>query len=185
MSAPEATTSPQMSGPKTKPIERTPFDWWRAKGSKWPLVCLAATMSGWDPRCEDGTMITEAGYDDALACANALVEQCRAEAGKAQDSTAGRRVFVLVHSSDMQAIVVVKPGLADAQALLLSVRGGELAAEQRTQAVATDLWSRCLWPKGDARQALQDEYPLAYIDAYPNAYFRSLGVDGVDVRKRQ
>lgn len=178
--ATEAATDPPVD------IFMPPLDWQRRKRTKWPLACLAASLAGWDPRCDEDFTVSEAEYDAAVAAAAAKFEECRLAAGKLPDPGSARRVFVLAHGSDMGGVVCAKPSVAEATGLLRQLRDREVPPEMSEMQLMEAMWQRCLWPPagGPERQRMIDERPLDYGVSYPNAYMRSLGLSSEDVRRR-
>lgn len=164
-------------------ISTTPLAWYRTKGTKWPLTCLAASIAGWDPQQSDEATITSEEYDLAVKRAEQLLEDCRTKAASLPDSTAARRVFVLTHPTQMMGVVAYKPSVAEATQLLIDERE-DGAPHIRIAARAAALWNRVLWPAGPEVQRLMDDLPIAYGVAYPNAYMQSLGLSMEDVRKK-
>lgn len=179
----DATPTPSSPAPE---IFLTPIDWYRAKSTKWPLVCLASAMQGWDPRCDDEATISGASFDAAIAAAEAKLEECRAIASGLPDSTSARRVFILC-LDDMHAIVAYKPSVAEASSLLRQLNDAESPPELRQAQITEGLWSRVLWPASASpeRQAIMDQLPIAFGNSYPIAYMKSIGLSSGDVRKKR
>lgn len=180
--------APPANGAADLPVEiyMTPLDWQRRKKTRWPTACLAASLAGWDPRCDEDLVVTEAEYDAAIVAANTKVEECRLAAAKLPDPGSARRVFVLAHIGDMGAVVCYKPSVAEATALLRQLRDRETPAEMSEQQLMAAMWQRCLWPAAGSpeHQRMVDDRPLDYGVSYPNAYMRALGLSSEDVRRR-
>lgn len=180
-SAPE---KPAPTEPAPPPVMR-PLDWYRLKGTKWPLACLAAALSGWDRRCDDDCLVTSDEYDMGVALAELKYQECVTKAAELPDSSARRRVFILTSESEMDAVVAYKPGVAEATALMTAVKDPDADPKMRTDAAASALWDRCLWPPiGPERGRIMDDNPVGYGQTLPLAYLAACGMSYRDVRKK-
>lgn len=173
------------------PPVKQPLDWWRQKGGKWDRVCLAASLHGWDPFCEESPNLSEDKYDAALSAADAhmaaVVAAHSGPASKSADSTAGRRAFILTHPENMAAVIAYRPQPMETIHMLNTVRGSNesgmnLTTDQRSAVAMTETWNRVLWPAGAQAQAIMDNDPGGYAVGYPMAYWRAIGLNTRDVR---
>lgn len=172
-----------------------PLDWKSSKKTSYPLFCLAMAIA-WhkreslgddyvglvaDPAGVETLPCDEQAYDSAIAEAQQVLAQAKAEAAKR--NVPAKFVRVLCHPDAMHAVVVRLPGGADTNAYIAEMRnapeGGELQA--KTFAFA----NRLLWPLPGSSEAqdLQDLFGIAFQLVYPDELQKLAGFRGVDVKK--
>ncbi len=179
------TTTSEEKPPATKPV----LEWASKKKTLRDYLCLAATMRGWDPRQDEGSIdenhVLEEEYDAAILAAKELVAKLRTP-NQQLKVTRAKQVVLLAHSYQLLAIIVRKPNQAEFDALMAVRNNPDIDASQTQEHFAADLASRLLWPANGSEELsrILEEEPAAYKYAFPKLLMEYCGADGLAQLRR-